>query len=120
MPHKPYKHKILLDEGMYLRRFLPRSNSRHNIKHIEHDLHQGGILDPALYTLAAKLKRIIVTYNINDFKALATKSENTGVIGVTQGLSPEQLDKKLNALLSKTPPKLLYGKYIALSGQSVG
>lgn len=115
MPRKPYRHRLLLDEGLYLKKVLPRTNSHHDIKHIKHDLHKGGISDKEVYAISVKGKRIIVTYNIDDFKNLARKSLNSGVIGISQGISPDQLDKKLNALLSRKNPKSLYGKYTSLN-----
>lgn len=115
MPRKPYRHRVLLDEGLYPRKSLPRTNSHHDIKHIKHDLNKGGIKDKEVYFIAVKNERIIITYNINDFKKLARKSLNTGVIGISQGISPDQLDKKLNALLSRKNPKSLYGEYTSLS-----
>lgn len=45
MPPKFYKHKLLLDEGLYPRKSLKRINNRYNIKHIKHDLCKGGIKD---------------------------------------------------------------------------
>lgn len=102
MPRKPYRHRLLLDEGLYLKKALPRTNSHHDIKHIKHDLlRKGGISDKEVYVVAVKIKRIIVTYNINDFRRMATKNFNSGVIGISQGILPDQLDKKLNAILSR-------------------
>lgn len=115
MSCKPYRHKLLLDEGLYLKKFLTRTNNHHDIKHIKHDLRKGGISDRDIYSIAVKTRRIIITYNINDFRKMATKNSDTGIIGVSQNLSPDQLDKKLNALLSRKTPKSLYGKYISLS-----
>lgn len=115
MPRKPYRHKLLLDEGLYPRKTLSRTNSHHDIKHIKQDLHKGGIKDEDVYDTAVKNRRIVVTYNINDFKKLARKSLNSGVIGISQGILPDQLDKKLNALLSRNAPKSLYGKYTPLN-----
>ena len=115
MPRKPYRHRLLLDEGLYIRKTLPRTNSRHDIKHIKHDLNKGGIKDEEVYSIAVKNKRIVITYNIGDFKRLARKSSNSGVIGISQGILPNQLDKKLNALLSRKNPKCLYGKYTSLN-----
>lgn len=115
MPHKPYRHKLLLDEGLYPRKALSRTNSHHDIKHIKHDLDKGGIKDKEVYFIAVKNKRIVITYNINDFKKLARKSSNSGVIGISQGILPDQLDKKLNALLSRKTPKSLYSKYTSLN-----
>ena len=57
MPRKPYRHRLLLDEGLYLKKALPRTNSRHDIKHIKHDLSKGGIKDEEVYSLAVKTKK---------------------------------------------------------------
>lgn len=115
MPPKFYKHKLLLDEGIFPRESLRRINSRYNIKHIKHDLNQGGITDKEVYEIANQQKRIIITYNIDDFKQLAILNKNTGVIGITHDLTPDQLDTKLNSLLSKSSEKQFYGKYTPLS-----
>ncbi len=115
MPPRFYKHKLLLDEGLYPRKYLKRINNRYDIRHIKHDLRKGGIRDIEIFKIAERQKRIVITYNIGDFKKLLTRSKNTGVIGVTQGLGPEQLDIKLNSLLSKSSEKSFYGKYTPLS-----
>ena len=114
MPPRFYKHKLLLDEGLYPQKSLKRINSRYNIKHIKHDLNKGGITDNEIYQIARGQKRVIITYNIDDFKKLALKSKKTGVIGVTQGLTPDQLDTKLNSLLSKSSENSFYGVYTSL------
>jgi len=115
MSPKLHKHKLLLDEGLYPRKYLRRVNNRYDLKHIKHDLHKGGISDKQIYDIAKEQKRLIITYNIRDFKSMANKSKNTGVIGVTQSLTPEQLDAKLNSLLSKSSEKSFYGKYTPVS-----
>ena len=115
MPQRFYKHKLLLDEGIHPRKSLRRINHRHSIKHIKHDLNKGGIKDREVYEIAREQKRIIITYNINDFRYLVLKSKDTGVIGITQGLTPDQLDTKLNSLLSKHPENYFYGKYTPLN-----
>lgn len=115
MPLKFYKHKLLLDEGIFPRQSLKRINGRYNIKHIKHDLGKGGIKDSEVYKIARDQERIIITYNINDFKKLAIKSKKTGVIGITQSVTPDYLDSRLNALLSKNSEKKFYGKYTPLS-----
>ena len=115
MPPKFYKHKLLLDEGIFPRQSLRRINSRYNIKHIKHDFNKGGIKDREVYEIASVQKRIIITYNIDDFRKLAVQSKNTGVIGVTYGFTPDQLDTKLNSFLSKSSETKFYGKYTPLS-----
>src|SRR3990167_9740157 len=114
MPPRFYKHKLLLDEGLVSRKRLKRLNSRYNIKHIDHDLGKGGASDIEVYEIACKQKRIIITYNTSDFRSMAKRSNVTGVIGVSQKNTPDRLDSKLNALLSKSSEKSLYGKYTPL------
>ena len=115
MPPKFYKHKLLLDEGIFRRQSLPRTNSRYNLKHIKNDFNKGGITDKEVYAIARKEKRIIITYNIEDFRKLAKQSKDTGIIGITQRLTPEQLHTKLNSLLSRSSENTFYGKYTSLS-----
>lgn len=114
MPPKFYKHKLLLDEGLFKRQTLRRLNSRHNLKHIKHDLHKAGISDEEVYIIACNERRIIVTYNVDDFKKLVKQNKETGIIGIAQGINPDLLDTKLNAFLSKHSEKSLYGKYTPL------
>lgn len=118
MPPKFYKHKLLLDEGLFPKHYLKRLNNRYNIKHIKHDLHKGGAKDQDVYSIACKERRIIVTYNINDFKILASKNKDSGVIGVSSNILADDLDKKLNALLNKKSGKSLYGKYTPLGNRT--
>lgn len=115
MSLKFYRHKLLLDEGVYPRKSFPRINNRHNVKHIKHDFHRGGIKDEEIYKMAVKQKRIIITYNTRDFKKMARRSNDSGIIGVSQELTPDQLDTKLSSILSKNSGKTFYGKYTPLS-----
>lgn len=79
------------------------------------DLNEGGIKDQEVYKIACEQKRIIVTYNIDDFKVFAKANKDSGVIGVTVNLTPDQLDSRLISLLSKSTERSFYGKYIPLS-----
>lgn len=118
MPQKFYKHKLLLDEGFFYRQSLPITNSRFNVKHISGDFGQGALPDPQVYEFAKARDRIIVTFNIKDFKPLASVSKSTGIIGVSANLSLEQIDKKLTALLNKSTKKSLLGKLTIISGET--
>ena len=118
MARKFHKHKLLLDEGFPVRSYLPISNSRFNVKHITEDFKQSGLSDKQIHQLAANQERIVVTLNIKDFKPLAPTSENTGIIGVSAALPFDQVDKKLNSLLTKSTAKQLLGKLIIISGES--
>lgn len=117
MPKRFFKHKLLLDEGFYFRQSLPITNSRFDLKHISGDYKQEALKDPQLYEFAKQKSRILVTFNIKHFKPLAQLSKLTGVIGVSENLTLEQLDKKLTALLTKSTKKSLLGKMTTISGE---
>lgn len=113
-----FKHRLLLDEGLPYRRSLPRINARYNVKHVKEDLRKSGLSDEEVYQIAAKLKRLLVVFNVKDYRGHASKSKDTGVIGISQNLSTEQTDKKLSALLSRSSEKTLFGKLTLIPGAS--
>ena len=115
MATKFHKHKLLFDENIPRRQMFPRLNELFDVKHIRDDLNKSGLADPQVYTLAAKLQRILVTYNIKDFRQLASQSQDTGIIGISPNLQLHQIDTKLTALLLRCNQKALFGKYTALS-----
>lgn len=97
---------------------FPRLNRRFDVKHIRDDLHISGVSDPEVFRTAVKLKRLIVTFNGNDFRQLVLKSKDTGVIDISGNLKDEQIDVKLTSLLIKSTTKDLYGKFRPLSGET--
>lgn len=115
MTKKLYKFKLLLDENIPPRSRFPRLNSRYDVKHIKLDLKYIGIPDDMVYAIAKKQKRIIVTFNYRDFQENALKSKQCGVIGLSTNLTIDQIDKKLTALLRKTKPINLFGKFTTIS-----
>lgn len=117
MPHF-HKFKLLLDEGLPPRNRLPRVNARYDIKHIRDDLKFVGLPDEKVYKHAVKLKRLLVVFNVKDYKELAEQNKETGIIGISQNLPFEQIDKKLNALLSKSKPHDVFGKFMYISGET--
>lgn len=118
MPRKFYKYKLVLDENLPTRENFPLLNNRFDLKHIAADYKQSGLLDFKVYKLAQKEERLLVTYNIKDFRGLTTKSNTTGIIGVSPNLTFEQIDKKLTSLLTKATKKELFGKFTYISGES--
>ncbi len=125
MAHRFHKHKLLLDENFAPRFKFPRLNGlfdvkhlRDDLKHLRDDLHKNGISDAQVYDLAVKLKRLIVTYNAKDFKALAPRSQDTGIIGISPNLSSQHIDKKLTALLVKSNEQVLQGTYTTLTSET--
>src|SRR3712207_6597685 len=118
MPKRFYKFKLLLDENMPPRQRFPRLNSRYDVKHIREDLNTTGLKDPPVYDLAQTLNRVIITFNGDDFKKLVGQSTQTGVINISQNLRNDQIDTKLTALLTKSSPSALYGKFTDLTGET--
>ena len=118
MSKRFYKHKLLLDENFPLRRSFPSLNRRFDVKHVGGDLNITGLSDPEVYSLACKEERLIVTRNIKHFKQLAETSSDTGVIGVSENLTFDQVDKKLTSLLNKSTKKSLLGKLTTIGGET--
>jgi predicted nuclease of predicted toxin-antitoxin system len=118
MSAKFRKYKLLLDENMPARRRLPLLNRLFDVKHIAFDLRKGGLPDAAVYKEAVSMQRLIITFNGKDFKALANKSQATGIIYPSNNLTNEQLDTKLVALLVRRSPHALFGKFTALTGET--
>jgi predicted nuclease of predicted toxin-antitoxin system len=118
MPKKFYKFKLLLDENMPPRQRFPRINSRYDLKHITQDFHRTGLLDPQVYDFARKEKRLILTFNGEDFRPLVEKSDDTGIIYLSDNLLNEHIDAKLTALLSKSTPNSFFGKFTTLTGET--
>ncbi len=113
-----HRYKLLLDEGLPYRIRLPRLNSRHDLKHIKADFKKSGLSDEKVYAFAQKTQRLLIIFNLKDFRSLAAKSKKIGIIGVSQNLSMEQIDKKLTSLLYKKNPKQFYGKFTPVTGET--
>lgn len=118
MSIKFHKFKLLLDENLPPRTYFKRLNHLFNVKHISIDLKQAGLSDEKVYKEAVKLNRLIITFNGDDFKNFAQKSKKTGIIYVSNNLTPDQIDRKLTALLLRSTPNSLYGKFTTLTGET--
>ncbi len=118
MSPKFHKFRLLLDENMPGRRAFARLNHQFDVKHIALDLKKGGIRDELVYQEAVHMQRLIVTFNGDDFKPFVAKSAETGIIAVSDNLSTNQIDSKLVALLARSSPKALFGKYTPLTGET--
>src|SRR5579862_3855408 len=115
MVHKLHKHKLLLDENMPNRIKLPRLNGIFDLEHIRDDLKKAGIKDSEVYELAKKTKRVLITFNGDDFKKLVQKSDSSGVISVPATMPEDQIDKKLTSLFIKSTANSFKGEFISLA-----
>src|SRR5437773_1129638 len=114
MPKSFYKHKVLLDENLPPRQYLPSFNERFDVKHTKHDLHHGGMDDSLIYALAVEQGRIILTINVKDFRPLLS-IESPGIIGIPEAWSTDRLDTKLTSLLTRHGPNFFRGRFYPLS-----
>jgi predicted nuclease of predicted toxin-antitoxin system len=118
MSPKFRKYKLLLDENFPPRTEFERLNHHFDVKHIAIDLKQAGIPDEQVHKVAGKAHRLIVTFNGEDFKHLAGKSKQTGIIHVSHNLLNEHIDTKLTSLLVKSTPNTLFGKFTPITGET--
>lgn len=119
MSPKLHKFKLLLDENLSGRRKFAALNHLFDVKHIALDLRKGGLRDEHVYKEAIKRHRLIITFNAKDFKPMAANSQETGIIVVSPNLSDEQIDAKLVALLVRSRPNSLYGKFTTITGETL-
>lgn len=118
MPRRLYKYKLLLDENMPNRNNLPLLNKMFDVKHISSDFKRAGIFDPEVYKFALQQNRFIITRNVKDFKKLASLNKTIGIIGISENLPFDQVDKKLTSLLTKSKKSDLFGKFTYISGET--
>jgi len=111
------KPKSLLDEGLPPRRDLPQLNQYCDVKHIKLDLRRGGATDAEVYRLASVEGRLVVTFNIKDFKPRITRN-GASVIGVSTGLTARQIDAKLASLVKQLSEKDFRGQYFSITGET--
>src|SRR5436309_15963042 len=103
---------------MPARRKFALLNHLFDVKHIAFDLRKGGLADEEVYNEAARMQRLIITFNGKDFKTFATRTKETGVLFISQNLPDEQIDKKLVSFLLKKTPNALYGKFTSITGET--
>lgn len=116
MPKKFYKHKTLLDEQVSPRQFFPRLNEHFDVKHIKHDLNLASLPDLAIYELALKQGRIILTKNVKDFRPLL-REDSPGIISIPETWATSRVDSKLTALLMRHGPNYFRGRYHPLAAE---
>ena len=76
------------------------------------------LLIPEVYGLAVTQHRVLITYNVKHFKPLAGSLADCGIIGLPPNVPRSklhQLDTKLVALLTRTAPLALRGRYVSLT-----
>ena len=111
------KPKLLFDEGLPRRQSFPHLIRYSDVKHIEHDYGRGGLPDLKVYALANDRERILVTFNVKDFRPLVTPA-TMSVIGVSMHLTEEHMDTKLTSLMRGLKPSQFSGRYFSITGET--
>ena len=112
------KYKLILDEGLSLAKSYPRLNNFHNLKHIVHDLNKSGIKDKPLYDLATKDGRILIVFNVKDFRRIIQR-DGASVIDLSANLSNKEADLKILKVLKEMQPNQEKGYLISISKSGV-
>jgi hypothetical protein len=95
---------------------FPRLSEHFDVKHIEHDLHEGRTSDPKVYIIAVRQKRIVVTQDgKHPCAQIETKNDATGCIAIPPNWTAERIDTKLTAVLMRHGPEHFAGQYRALA-----
>ena len=112
------KYRLLLDEGLPPRNFYIELNSKHDVKHIVHELGHSGIKDPPLYELANTENRLIVVFNTKDFKPLI-KPSKISVISLSNNLTNKEADLKICKALKGLTNSQIHGCLISVSKSGI-
>lgn len=112
------KYKLLLDEGLSLAKIYPKLNNFHNLKHIVHDLNKSGIKDKPLYDLATKENRILIVFNIKDFRKIIRR-DGISVIDLSANLSNKEAELKILKTLREMKHDQGKGYLISISKSGI-
>ena len=112
------KHRLLLDEALPPKQRYPKLNSFHDVKHIEHDLKMGGSNDKNVYKYAIKEDRILITFNVKDFKPML-KNKTPSIIALSTNLTNNEADLKICKLLRNIKLSQSIGFLISVSKNEI-
>ena len=115
---KHTRYKLLLDEGLPPKENFPALNNLHSLKHIKHDLKQGGAKDPAIYKIAEEDNYLVVVFNTKDFKPMIEDKKPT-VICLSTGITNKQIDQKICGILKKLKPGQKRGHLVSVTNEGV-
>lgn len=94
---KHTRHRLLLDEGVHLPQSYPKLNNLHDLLHVYYAGLRGHS-DEKIFQFAKKEKRLIVVFNVKDFKQFRSRN-SPSVIALSANLSDRQADLKICKIL---------------------
>lgn len=108
------RYKLLLDEMLPRRTKYPLLNCFHDVRHIVHDYKRSGSSDDEVLKLTAKEGRILVTKNIKHFRPVGA-GHDVDIVGVTETIPPEELDKAIMAKLKRWAKASMSGRFTSIA-----
>ena len=116
---RPTRHRLLLDEGVHLPQSYPNLNKLHDLLHV-FQANLKGSNDEKIFGYAKRDSRMVVVFNIKDFKKFI-KPDSPTIISLSTNLSDKQADLKICKALKKLKPSQTKGHLlsISMSGTSI-
>ncbi len=113
---KHTRYKLLLDEGLPPKETFPTINNLHSLKHIKHDLKQGGAKDQKIYKISEEENYLVIVLNTKDFKPMIEDRKPT-IICLSSGISNRKIDQKICGILKKLKLEQKRGHIISVSNE---
>lgn len=110
---KHTRYQLLLDEGVHLPKSFPNLNNRHNLVHVS-QVNLKGASDEKVFEFAKEELRMVVVYNVKDFKKFI-KPESPTVLSLSVSLSDRQADLKICKVLKKLKTSEKKGHLISIT-----
>ena len=114
---KHIRHKLLLDEGVHLPQAYPNLNNLHDIVHVS-QVNLKGKEDKKIFDYAKRSSRIIVVFNIKDFRKLIHPSYPS-IIALSTNLTDKQADLKICKALKELKPSETKGHLISITNSGI-
>lgn len=111
------RHRLLLDEGVHLPQKYPNLNKRHDLTHV-YWANLKGKSDEKVFEFARKESRMIVVFNVKDFKKLI-RPDGPSVISLSVNLSDRQADLKIGKTLKNLKPSQARGHLISINNTGI-
>ena len=114
---KHTRHKLLLDEGVHLAQSYPNLNNLHDLVHVS-QVNLKGKEDEKIFEYAKRSSRIIVVFNIKDFKKFIN-SDYPSIIALSTNLTDRQADLKICKALRELKPSEAKGHLISITSSGI-
>lgn len=114
---KHTRYRLLLDEGVHLPQSYPLLNNLHDLLHVS-QANLKGSSDEKIFSFGKKEKRLIVVFNVRDFKRLI-KRDSPSAISLSTNLSDTQADLKICKALKNLKPTEQKGHLISITSSGI-